>query len=104
MPRSDAHPSELIDRTRRLTFQFEGRVYSAFAGETFGSALAAAGVTIFSRSFKYHRPRGLLCVAGRCPNCLMTVNGVPNVRACMEPATEGAVLTPQHCWPSLRHD
>jgi sarcosine oxidase, subunit alpha len=104
MPRSDAHPSELIDRTRRLTFQFEGRAYSAFPGETIGSALAAAGVKTFSRSFKYHRPRGLFCVTGKCPNCLMTVNGVPNVRVCVEPVSEKAVVIPQNCWPSLRYD
>jgi len=104
MPRSDPHPSELIDRTRRLTFRFDGRVYSGFAGDTIGSALAAGGVEIFSRSFKYHRPRGLLCVDGKCPNCLMTVNGIPNVRTCIEPLLPDAVVEAQHCSPSLRYD
>lgn len=104
MPRIGPHVSELIDRSRPVTFQFEGRTYGAFAGETIGSALTAEGVEIFSRSFKYHRPRGLLCVGGKCPNCLMMVNGIPNVRVCSEPVREGDLVTSQNCWPSLRHD
>jgi sarcosine oxidase, subunit alpha len=104
MPRTPPHPSEFIDRNHSLTLQFEGRSYSAFAGDTIGSALAAAGVDVFSRSFKYHRPRGLLCLSGKCPNCLMTVNGIPNVRVCTEPARDGDRVEGQNCWPSLRHD
>src|SRR5262249_39531665 len=64
----------------------------------------AAGVRIFSRSFKYHRPRGLLCVSGDCPNCLMQVDGRPNVRTCIEPARQGQVVRPQNAWPSLDWD
>ncbi len=73
-------------------------------GDTVASALYASGVRIFSRSFKYHRPRGLLCVAGKCPNCLMNVDGVPNVRACTEPVRDGMVVRHQNAWPSLNHD
>src|SRR5579872_6339936 len=105
MPRRlDPHPSEVVDRNQKINFRFEGKSYTAFSGETIGSALCAAGVEIFSRSFKYHRPRGLLCVEGKCPNCLMSVNGAPNVRICTEPVREGDVVEPQHCWPSPRHD
>ena len=68
------------------------------------SALYAAGIRTFSRSFKYHRPRGLLCVAGQCPNCLMTVDGVPNVRACTEQVRPGMVVRGQNAWPSLDRD
>src|SRR4029078_12713457 len=50
------------------------------------------------------RRRGLLCAAGRCPNCLMTVDGVPNVRACVQPVRRGAVVRSQHAWPSLESD
>src|SRR5205823_5031999 len=46
----------------------------------------------------------LLCAAGRCPNCLMTVDGVPNVRTCIEPVRDGAVVRSQHAWPSLEND
>ncbi|MEE9198887.1 MAG: FAD-dependent oxidoreductase, partial [Dehalococcoidia bacterium] len=73
-------------------------------GDTIASALYAAGVRIFNRSFKYHRPRGLLCVSGRCPNCMMNVDGVPNVRTCVLPAAEGVRVRHQNAWPSLEHD
>jgi sarcosine oxidase subunit alpha len=76
----------------------------AFLGDTFGSALYASGQRIFSRSFKYHRPRGLLCCSGSCANCMMTVDDIPNVRICAEPVREGAVVRPQNVWGSLEHD
>ena len=68
------------------------------------SAMYASGVRTFTRSFKYHRPRGLMCVSGSCPNCLMSVDGVPNVRTCMEPLREGMAVRHQNAWPSLKHD
>ena len=82
-------PTQLIDRSRRVAFDFDGRAVEGYEGDTIASALYASGVRIFSRSFKYHRPRGLLCVAGNCANCLMTVDGVPNVRVCTEPVRSG---------------
>ncbi len=102
--RLDARPTHIIDRSKIVEFQFNGRRVEAYEGDTVSSALYASGVRIHSRSFKYHRPRGLLCVAGRCPNCLMTVDGVPNVRACVEPVREGMAVRHQNAWPSLDHD
>ena len=99
-----SHPTQAIDGSKPVAFQFEGEPVQAFEGDSIASALYASGVRIFSRSFKYHRPRGLTCVAGRCPNCLMTVDGVPNVRACVEPARDGAVVGGQNAWPSLERD
>jgi sarcosine oxidase subunit alpha len=93
-----------VDPGRPLTFTFEGRTIRALDGQSIAAALYAAGVRIFSRSFKYHRPRGLLCVAGDCPNCLMQVDGRPNVRTCVEPARQGQVVCGQHAWPDLRFD
>jgi len=87
-----------------VTFRFEDRTVTAAPGQSIAAALYADGVRIFSRSFKYHRPRGLLCVAGECPNCLMQVDGRPNVRTCVEPAREGQVVQPQNVWPSLSFD
>ena len=66
--------------------QFEGREIGVEPGDTVASALFRAGVRVFSRSFKYHRPRGLYCLTGDCPNCLVTVDGEPCVRACVTPA------------------
>jgi sarcosine oxidase subunit alpha len=97
-------PDERIDRSQELTFTFRGRPVRAYAGDTFGSALFAAGQRVFSRSFKYHRPRGLLCCSGSCPNCMMNVDGTPNVRVCAEPVREGADLIPQNVVGSLEHD
>ena len=70
---------ERIDRSHPIQFTYAGKEVTGFAGDTIGSALFAAGRRVFSRSFKYHRPRGLLCCSGNCPNCLMTVDGVPSV-------------------------
>ncbi len=97
-------PSERIDRSKPLTFFFEGERIGAFAGDTIGSALFASGRRIFSRSFKYHRPRGLLCCSGACANCMMRVDGVPNVRVCVEPVREGAKVGAQNVLGSLDRD
>ena len=97
-------PASRIDPSRRITFTFDGRDIEAHPGDTIGSALAANGLHTISRSFKYHRPRGLLCAAGRCPNCLVNVDGLPSVRSCVEPAVEGMKVASQNAWPSLRFD
>jgi sarcosine oxidase, subunit alpha len=95
---------EAIRRDRPVTFRFERRPIRAFEGDTVGSALAAAGVTITARSLMYHRPRGLHCMTGSCPNCLMQIDDVPNVRACIEPVREGMRVERQNAWPSADHD
>jgi sarcosine oxidase subunit alpha len=87
-----------------ITFTFDERPIEAYEGDTVAAALFAVGVRIFSRSFKYHRPRGLLCCAGRCPNCLMNVDGTPNVRTCVTPARAGMQVRHQNAWPSLDRD
>jgi len=104
IPRLDPKPTEEVDRSKTVTFEFDGASVQSYEGDTVASALCAAGVRTFSRSFKYHRPRGLLCVAGRCPNCLVTVDDVPNVRACTEPVREAMKVRHQNAWPSLNHD
>src|SRR5438093_995705 len=104
-PRLPAHPAQVHGEGRRaITFFYEGRPIPAFQGDSVAAALFAAGRRIFSRSFKYHRPRGLLCCAGRCPNCLMNVDGTPNVRTCVTPARAGMRVRPQNAWPSLETD
>ena len=69
------HPGELIDRSHELDVHLRRKARHAFRGDTIGSALYASGRRVFSRSFKYHRPRGLLCCSGHCANCQMTVDG-----------------------------
>jgi sarcosine oxidase subunit alpha len=57
-----------IDRTRKLRFSFDGKVYEGFAGDTLASALLANGVHLVGRSFKYHRPRGIVAAGSDEPN------------------------------------
>src|ERR1044072_1322473 len=102
--RLPAGPGERLVREREVSFFFSGERIRAFEGDTIGSALYASGQGVFSRSFKYRRPRGLLCCSGNCPNCMMTVDGIPNVRVCAEPVREGAVVRAQNVWGSLEHD
>ena len=73
-------PGEVIDRSQRFTFRWNGAEFPAYAGDTIISALAAAGERIFSRSFKYHRPRGILTASFLDPGCLVQVGAEPNVR------------------------
>ena len=95
---------EAIDRSVPVEFEFDGRTVRGFRGDTIASALSAQGTRVFSRSFKYHRPRGLLCCAGNCPNCLVTVGDEPNVRSCTRPAESGIQVHSQNAWPSLGFD
>ena len=78
-------PGERIDRQKPVSFTFQGKTLQGFEGDTIGSALYASGQRVFSRSFKYHRPRGLACCSGHCANCQMTVDGIPSVRVCTTP-------------------
>jgi sarcosine oxidase, subunit alpha len=97
-------PGERIDRRSKLTFSFDGRDVSALEGDTIASALLASGQRTFSRSFKYHRPRGELCGCGQCANSLVDVDGFPGVRACSHLAREGATVQSLNAWPSLGFD
>lgn len=88
----------------QITIFFNGKLVPAYESDTVASALYRNGVRIFSRSFKYHRPRGLLCVGGNCPNCLMNVDGVPTVRACITPVHQDQQVKHQNAYPSLERD
>jgi sarcosine oxidase subunit alpha len=98
------HPHLKIERGAAVTFQFNGKPVTGYAGETIAAALYAGGLRIFSRSFKYHRPRSLFCLAGHCSHCLMRVNGIPNVRICTTPVQAGQKVESQNAWPSLNFD
>ena len=71
----------LIDRASPLAFAFDGRLHNGFAGDVIASALYAEGRRVLSRSFKYHRPRGVLTMAGHDANTIVQVADEPNVRA-----------------------
>jgi len=104
MTRLPSQPGERIDRSQPVNFEFDGKPVKGFKGDTIVSALYASGQRTFSRSFKYHRPRGELCGCGQCANSLVNVDGRPGVRGCSEPITEGMRVTHQNAWPSLNFD
>jgi sarcosine oxidase subunit alpha len=94
----------LIDRKQPVDFTFEGRGYRGFAGDTIASALAAHGVRVLSRSFKYHRPRGILTMAGQDANTLVQIGPEPNVLADRRPISDGLTVLPQNVSGSLERD
>lgn len=97
-------PGPACFRGARLSIRFDGRAVEAYEGESVGAALHAAGERALMRSVKYHRPRGLFCGTGKCANCLVRVDGTPNVRACVTPVHDGMVVETQNAFPSARRD
>ncbi len=87
-----------------LHFTFDGKAIPFEEGDTLGSALHRAGIRTISRSLKYHRPRGLYCCTGSCASCLVAVDGVPNVPACMERAQAGLDVDSQNTLGGAKRD
>ena len=98
----------LIDRRQPLRFQFDGKAYAGYAGDTLASALLAAGVKLVGRSFKYHRPRGILTAGSEEPNALVELRTgarrEPNTRATTTELFDGLEAHSQNRWPSLAFD
>jgi methylglutamate dehydrogenase subunit C len=98
----------LIDRRHRLTFRFDGTNYCGYSGDTVASALLASDVKLVGRSFKYHRPRGILTAGSEEPNALVELrNGArreANTRATMIELYNGLEARSQNRWPSLGVD
>ncbi|MER8433157.1 2Fe-2S iron-sulfur cluster-binding protein [Mesorhizobium caraganae] len=93
-----------IDRTRPLRFSFEGKSFDAYAGDCIASALAASGQWMLSRSFKYHRPRGIFSMNGAEANTLVQLPSEPNVAADRTPVSEGLQVRAQNVNGSLARD
>ncbi len=102
--RLPARPGEVIDRSQPITFTWNGKPATGFAGDTIASAIAAAGNRIMSRSMKYHRPRGLLTADYWDPNAFVQVDDEPNVRSAHRLLESGITVSPQNVWPSLDID
>jgi methylglutamate dehydrogenase subunit C len=98
----------LVDRDAPLTFQFDGKALSGFRGDTLASALLANGVRLIGRSFKYHRPRGLLTAGPEEPNGLVELRSgarrEPNTRATIAELFDGLAASSQNRWPSPDFD
>ncbi len=98
----------LINRAKPVRFRFDGKTYQGFEGDTLASALLANDVRLMGRSFKYHRPRGVLTAGSEEPNALVTTGAgaqqTPNVRATMQEIFDGLEARSQNRWPSLALD
>ena len=95
---------EGIDRSRPITLHFEGRRIDAFDGDCLSSALAGAGILTVGRSFKYHRPRGLVSMASHDANALFQVGGLPNQRGDSLRAVDGMAFTAVNTFGGLAAD
>jgi sarcosine oxidase subunit alpha len=98
----------LVDRSTTVGFRFDGKDYTGFQGDTLASALLASDVRLVGRSFKYHRPRGVMTAGSEEPSALVTVGRgaaqVPNVRATMQEIHAGLDARGQNAWPSVNLD
>ena len=106
---SSAEALGRVDRARTIHFTFDGRPLSGFAGDTLASALLRNGIHLVGRSFKYHRPRGILAAGAEEPNALVAVRRdearyTPNLRATQVELYEGLEAHSQNRWPSLAFD
>lgn len=96
MSRIVEHPIlEKLPERKRVLISVDGRTIEAFEGEPIVAALIAAGIHICRITKKRNEPRGLFCAIGRCTDCMMTVNGVPNVRTCITPVEENMKIETQ---------
>jgi sarcosine oxidase subunit alpha len=98
----------MIDRSKPVRFSFDGEQFTGFQGDTLASALLANGMRLVGRSFKYHRPRGILTAGSEEPNALVELRSgarrEPNTRATTIELYDGLAAASQNCWPSLRLD
>ena len=101
--------SKFIDETYKVSFKFNGKTYYGFKGDTLASALLANDIHLVGRSFKYHRPRGIMTAGSEEPNAIVqlhknTSRTEPNVRATEIEIYDGLEASSQNCWPSVNFD
>ena len=101
--------SRFIDETYKISFKFNGKTYHGYKGDTLASALLANDIHLVGRSFKYHRPRGIMTAGSEEPNAIVQLHNntsrtEPNVRATEIEIYEGLEASSQNCWPSVNFD
>ena len=101
--------TRFVDQTKTVSFTFDGKTYHGFEGDTLASALLSNGIHLVGRSFKYHRPRGIMSCGSEEPNAICQINNntdltEPNVRATEIELYEGLKASSQNCWPNLNFD
>ncbi len=109
MPNYRVKKTDYVDQTNRISFKFNGKTYFGFKGDTLASALLSNGIHLVGRSFKYHRPRGIMTCGSEEPNAICQINPgtdltEPNVRATEIELYEGLEASSQNCWPNVNFD
>ena len=84
------------EKGKIVSFSFDGKTIEGYEGEPIAAALKAADVMVHRYTAKEHKTRGIFCAIGRCTDCVMIVDGVPNVRTCITPLKEGMVVQTQY--------
>lgn len=84
------------EKGERVIFTFDGKEVEGFEGEPIAAALKAAGLIVHRYTKKEHKPRGIFCAIGRCTDCVMVVDGIPNVRTCITPLKPGMDVRTQY--------
>lgn len=79
-----------------VTFTYDGKEIQGYEGEPIAAALKSAGVMVHRYTAKYRKPRGIFCAIGRCTDCVMVVDGEPNIRTCMTPLKDGMAVQTQY--------
>tara|TARA_B100000214_G_scaffold67409_1_gene44856 strand:+ start:244 stop:666 length:423 start_codon:yes stop_codon:yes gene_type:complete len=103
------HKTKYINETKRVSFKYDGKNYFGYEGDTLASALLANGVHLIGRSFKYHRPRGIMSCGSEEPNAICQISDKndltePNVRATELEIYDGLEAFSQNCWPNVKFD
>ena len=102
MRRIIEHPILTFKQGKKIKFTLDGKTLEGREGDTIASALQAAGVRVFRESINLHRPRGFFCAIGRCANCSMIVDGVPNTKVCVTRLKEGMAVETQRGRGSIK--
>ena len=84
------------EKVELVKFTFDGKEIEGYEWEPIAAALKAAGVLVHRYTLKEHKPRGIFCAIGRCTDCVMVVNGEPNVRTCITPLAAGMDVRTQY--------
>jgi predicted molibdopterin-dependent oxidoreductase YjgC len=95
MNRIERHPVLDIQEQEPLVITVDGKEIEARKGDSIAAALLANGIRVFRRTHKYHETRGVFCGIGQCTDCIMEVDGMPNVRTCVTPVRAGMIIRTQ---------
>lgn len=84
-----------LEEKKIVKIKVDRRTIEAYEGEPIAAALLSAGIKVFRNTSKRNDPRGVYCAIGRCTDCVMIVNGIPNVRTCVTPVENGMKIKSQ---------